>query len=320
MEKFEIHYYLENELHSMDAFVKNKAEFELLKIFSEISNSLDLDLTFEIEALKEGGIREFIKVLKKKKNRKQLMRILAFVGVIFSGVVTNVISDTLNKDKELERLQKEELNLQIKKLKRDLESEDLNDKDTTLIIENLTILISNVDKIKLHKSNFYTSLLSESKIQKISTRELDDEYRPLSQEKFVSRDDFKKHIIDKIKIEPEYIEDANILIVAPVLNNGNMKWKGYYNSKPISFNLHDSDLKNSVLNREVSFSSGTSIKCSLEFEKEMDNDGNVKITEVNVYDVVNVFEGEQILITKRGKQIIEDKRQFAIDFNETDEN
>ena len=70
MEKFEIHYYLENELHSMDAFVKNKAEFELLKIFSEISNSLDLDLTFEIEALKEGGIREFIKVLKKKKNRK----------------------------------------------------------------------------------------------------------------------------------------------------------------------------------------------------------------------------------------------------------
>jgi hypothetical protein len=319
MEKFEIHYYLENDIHSMDAFVKNKAEFELLKIFSEISDSLELDLTFEIEALKEGGIREFIKVLKNKKTRKKLVGVLAFIGVIFSGVMINVISDNLNKDKELEKLQKEELNLQIKKLERDLESDNISDGDTALIIENLTILISNVDKIKLHKSNFYTSLLTESKIEKISTTELDDDYKPLSEERFVYRDDFKKHMIDKIKIDPEYIEDANIQIVAPVLNNGNMKWKGYYGSKPISFNLHDSDFKNSVLNREVSFSNGTSIKCSLEFEKEMDNEGNIKIVDVNVYDVVNVFEGEKIFITKKGKQIIEDKRQFTLDFNETDE-
>ena len=46
MEKIEIHYYLENDLHSMDAFIKNKAESELLKVFKEISDILELDLCF----------------------------------------------------------------------------------------------------------------------------------------------------------------------------------------------------------------------------------------------------------------------------------
>ncbi len=40
MEKLELHYYLENDFHSMDAFVKNKAEAELLKVFKEISEIL----------------------------------------------------------------------------------------------------------------------------------------------------------------------------------------------------------------------------------------------------------------------------------------
>ena len=64
MEKLELHYYLSGESHSMDAFVKNKAEAELLKVFKEISDILKLDLSFEIEALTEGGIKEFIKILK----------------------------------------------------------------------------------------------------------------------------------------------------------------------------------------------------------------------------------------------------------------
>ena len=73
----------------MDAFVKNKAEAELLKVFKEISELLELDLSFEIEALTEGGIKEFIKILKKKKTKKQIAKILAVVGVICSGFLVN---------------------------------------------------------------------------------------------------------------------------------------------------------------------------------------------------------------------------------------
>jgi hypothetical protein len=319
MEKLELHYYLSDKSHSMDAFVKNKAEAELLKVFKEISDILELDLSFEIEALTEGGIKEFIKILKKKKTKKQITKILAVVGVIFSGVLTNIISDQLTKNPELEKSQLEESQLNIKKLKRDLEKEDISEEESTIIIENLTVLISNTDKIKFHRSNFYSNLLKENKIEQISTTELDENNVPLSKEKKVSREDFNKFIVHKVKIDSEFVEDANIEIVSPVLKSGKIKWRGYYDTKPISFNLLDSDFKNSVLNREVSFQNGTSIKCLLEFEKEMDDEGNIKITEINVFDVTNVFEGETTIITKRGKEIIEEKKQIKLDFGTNEE-
>ncbi|SHJ63579.1 hypothetical protein SAMN04487911_12833 [Arenibacter nanhaiticus] len=319
MEKLELHYYLSDKSHSMDAFVKNKAEAELLKVFKEISDILELDLSFEIEALKEGGIKEFIKFLKKKKNRKQIVKILAFIGVIFSGVLTNKISDNFNKNSELEKSQLEESQLNIKKLKRDLEKEDISEKESTFIIENLTMIISNTDKIKFHRSNFYSHLLKENKIEQISTTELDENNKPISKEKKVLREDFNKFIVHKIKIDSEFIEDANIEIISPVLRSGKMKWRGYYDSKPISFNLLDLGFKNSVLNREVSFQNGTSIKCLLEFEKEMDDEGNIKTTEINVFDVTNIFEGETTILTKRGKEIKAEKKQIKLDFGTNEE-
>jgi hypothetical protein len=319
MEKLELHYYLSDKSHSMDAFVKNKAEAELLKVFKEISELLELDLSFEIEALTEGGIKEFIKILKKKKTKKQIAKILAVVGVIFSGVLTNIISDQFTKNPELEKSQLEESQLNIKKLKRDLEKEDILEEESTLIIENLTVIISNTDKIKFHRSNFYSNLLKENKIEQISTTELDENNNTLSEEKKVSRENFNKFIVHKVKIDSEFIEDVNIEIVSPVLKKGKMKWRGYYDSKPISFILLDSDFRNSVLNREVSFQNGTSIKCLLEFEKEMDDEGNIKTTEINVFDVSNIFEGETTIITKRGKEIIEEKKQTKLDFGTNNE-
>jgi hypothetical protein len=319
MEKLELHYYLTDKSHSMDAFVKNKAESELLKVFKEISDILELDLGFEIEALNEGGIKEFFKILKKKKTKKQIVKIMAIIGVIFSGVVTNIISDKYTKNPELEKLQIEESKLHIKKLKSDLEKEDITEQESTLIIENLTIIISNSDKVKFHRSNFYSNLLKEDKIEQISTTELDENYKQLSEEKKVIRKDFNKFIIHKVKIDSEYRKEANIEIVSPVLKSGKMKWRGYYDTKPISFNLLDSDFKNSVLNRKISFQNGTSIKCLLEFEKEIDNEGDIKTTEINVYEVTNVIEGNSTIVTKRGKEIIEQKNQTKLEFGKNNE-
>ena len=172
----------------------------------------------------------------------------------------------------MEKLQKEELQLHIKKLKQDLEKNETSDKDAHIIIENLTLIISKTDKVKLYRSNFYSALVEEPKIEKISTTELWTNNEQLSKEKIVNRSEFNNFIIEKIKIEAEYINDANIEIVSPVLKSSEMKWRGYLNSRLISFNLLDTEFKNSVLNREISFSSGTSIKCSVELEKEMDEE------------------------------------------------
>jgi hypothetical protein len=315
MELIELHYYLAEGSHSIDAFVKNKAEADLLRIFKEVSDSLDLDLTFEIEALAEGGVKEFFKVLRKKKTKKQVAKLMVAIGIIITSVIANVVSDKITTNSELEASLLEESKLHIEKLKKDLEKQETTEEESQIIIENITIILLNNDKIKFHRSNFYTNLLKETKIEKISTVELDQSYEPISDEKTVDRSDFRKFIIDKIKIDSEFIENANIQIVSPVLNSSQMKWRGYYDSKPISFNLRDPEFRNSVLNRKISFQNGTSITCLVELQKEMDNDGNVKVSDVNVFNVTHILEGEVPIITKKGKEIREAKKQTKIDFN-----
>ena len=95
-----------------------------------------------------------------------------------------------------------------------------------------------------------------------------------------------------------------------------MKWKGLYNDKSISFNLLDSDFKNAVLNKQYSFSNGTSIKCTLEIVITLDEDGEEIIKEANVFDVLEVFDGKQTHITKKAKHLKELQNQIKIDFKE----
>jgi len=316
MEKLELHYYLANDVHTIDAFVKNKAEAEVLKIITEISELLELDLSFELEAIQEGGIREFIKVLSKKKNRKKIIPILTFVGGIMSVVIADVTSDYLKKDNEYENLKKEEIKLNIRKLKQELEEEEVSNNDTTIIIQNIVFVLSNSDKVKFHKSNFYSTLLKESKIEKISTTELDENNKPISKENIVLRENFRSFIIESNKVESDIIDNAIVEIVSPVFKAGKTKWKGLYDSKNFSFSLNDPEFKNSVLNKEYSFTSGTMLKCTLEMEKEMDNEGEIKIIGYNVSNVQSVFEGESFKQTKRAKRDIEDKKQLSMNFEE----
>lgn len=57
--KFELHYYLNDESHQINAFLRNKCEAELLAIISEISAILDIEVELVATAVKEGGFREF---------------------------------------------------------------------------------------------------------------------------------------------------------------------------------------------------------------------------------------------------------------------
>ncbi|MBK8583082.1 MAG: hypothetical protein IPL86_15060 [Flavobacteriales bacterium] len=134
------------------------------------------------------------------------------------------------------------------------------------------------DKIKLHKSKFYGAVLQDPKVYQLSTTELDENNKPKGEEKVVLRSDFAKFIADKVVIEPEETDDVLVEVVAPVLKAGKMKWKGVFDGKPITFNMIDSDFKSSVLSGEVSFTSGTSIRCGIQFEKAMGDDGEIKIT------------------------------------------
>ena len=58
--KFELHYFLSNDIHSIDAILRNKCEAELLAIVYEAISIMGLDVTIEAEALQEGGSKRIM--------------------------------------------------------------------------------------------------------------------------------------------------------------------------------------------------------------------------------------------------------------------
>jgi len=315
-EILQLHYFLEGGIHQMDAFSKNKAEAELLKILKYSSEILDLKLDFEVQALEEGGIKEFLRIINKKKTKKYLIPLLAYIGGIFTTILTNTISEHITKDHEFEELKKIETQLHIQKLQKELQDSESNYESINVeeIANRVIAILLKDGKIIMHKSNFYKNLLDEHKITQISTLELDEEYKPKSEEKFVKRQFFKNFIVDKINLEPEIHEGVVIEIISPVFSKSKMKWKGLFNYESISFNLRDSEFRNSVLNKEISFSSGTAIRCTLEYIKELDPSGEEKISKVNVHNVIEIIDGDKTRDTKKGRRIKQSGDQSELEF------
>lgn len=321
MEFLQLHYFLKDELHSVDAFVNNKAEYELLRIFKEVTSILELEgeLQFETIAIEEGGIKAFYKLISKKKNKRKIKNASLYLAGILSVIVSDVVSDQINSDHEYEKLKKEEIRLRIEKLKRDLEDEETAEKDKTLIIQNLSVYIAETNKVKFFKSNFYSTLLKEEKIEQVSTQRLNENLEPITNENIVQRKDFDKFILHSVDIDPDFRESEIIEIVSPVLKKGNMKWKGIHNEKPINFYIRDGEFLTSVINKEISFSNGTSIIADIEFEQKMNDDGDIEIGTISIYNVTDVFEDSQRIETKRKKRNRELKNQTKMDFdNETE--
>lgn len=312
MNNLELHYYLGHGSHSMDAFIKNRSEYELLKLFNEIALFLDIEIELEIEAISQGGIKEVIKFFEKKKNKKYLYILMVF-STIVSGVLINVISDIANKDTELENLTKEEKRLNIRKLKQDLAKGSIE--DNSQAVEQITKLINNEYKIRVFKSRFYSQIIKEEKIYQFSITQLSDDLVPISKEMKISRESFSRQILDSEHPQITIVENANVEIVSPVLKPGNIRWRAIYNGKPISFNLLDASFKNSVLNKQYSFSNGTSIRCKLELKEAINDSGELYYKETNVYDVLEVFDGITTIVTNKSKQLKEIANQTRMEFN-----
>ena len=235
----QLHYYLEKDSHSMNAMVLNKAESELLKILNEISRILDVDLLIETQALEEGGVRAIYKFITKKEYRTKATVIGGFLATIAGTVIGNVVSDKLTKDPEMEQLQKTETRLNIQKLKKELkETESTKNEDeenkldtlkklsTTENIDKVANYISDSNRIKVFKSNFYSAVKNERKITKISTQILDNDHNPISKEIVVTKEKFAELILENTNLEDDYEGNISIEIVAPVLKGNSLRWKG----------------------------------------------------------------------------------------------
>lgn len=290
----EIHYWLQNDSHTMDAIVENKCEREILEIIKEIANIYSIEIRIETEPTAEGGLKKWLTIISKEENAKAKITttiIVALLTVLLTtpiAKVTEKIIDKLFEDTELQDLEKEKLKLEIEKLKDEAEVRNQQ--------------VNNNSLIKKRKSNFYETLDQYSKITKVSFVSTSENKIKLSDEKTVHKNEFKNFVLVNDDLEPIELESEVIEIIAPVLKKGKYKWIGYYNGDIISFNMQSNEFKILVQKGEIEFKNGSSINCSLNIRKKIDNEGLEKVVGYDVVRVNHYFQNDKPVETSEGKK------------------
>lgn len=327
--KIQLHYWLKDELHSMDALIQNKSESELIRLIMEFGKVFECEFSIETEALAEGGIRRWFKLALKNENKQGTITIGLISALVITTIVTP-ITTALTKTTEIliEKLledesdkREKEIELEGKELdneKKRLENEEQRLKNEKIReeLKGNIVKIETSQKIKKYKSNFYEELEKEKRIEKISFVVEDVLKNTLSEEKYILKEKFKEYILASNEIETEPIEDAIIEIISPVLKKGDYKWKGIYEGKTISFNMKSNEFKTLIQTGKIEFKNGSAINCVLDISKEMDNEGEERIIAYNILRVNYYFENDKPVETPEGKKQRQkkdaDKNQFKM--------
>lgn len=315
IKKFELHYYFGDDLHQMDAAVRNRCESELLKILGELSHILHTPFSIDTVAYSEGGLKELYTFAK---NQKFLAGLIA---AIVSGVLINVISAEISKDRELINLQKQELRLKIELKKQQLyeKKKQINENqnaDAVISIQNDLVFILNNDyRVIKAKSEFYKNLQSYQRVTKFSGQQMDARNNPVAEATVVEREQFHKFILTTDELPKEYDDNAAIELISPVLKKGKYKWRGIYNSESIDFYMKDSVFKSSVFNQQVAFKNGVSLQCVLEISKKMNEIGDIYVSSYSVVTVVTYDNAGEKIHTNQGKQYFREKSELENQLN-----
>jgi len=303
-QKFQIHYYFDDDSHSMNAFVRNKAEKDVLEAIRQIGSLCESEITLETEAYEEGGLKENI-----------------IIGMFMTGVAMNFLAPSINniithyfiknaEDRELDKKIKQETlrGLELGNTQKEKELEEqidlkLEDKQTIRFV-----------------SNFYIKIDNYEKVQKIGFKDVEND----TEEYIVERKHFKNFILED---EKEEIEDDNatVEIISPILKEGRFKWRGLYNGDKIDFSMGDVGFKQEVIKGKHTFSNGSYIECKLHMTIIYDDFGDEKRRNYSVrevYGVQSLPQGEIKLREsgrKKKRQQWRDEHQGRFDFEEKDD-
>ncbi|WP_175701387.1 hypothetical protein [Burkholderia ambifaria] len=87
--RLEVHYYLQDESHAIDAIVRNRCEAEFLAAVSYITQSLGIELRFEATVPAEGGFRDIWRIVLAKAGHP-------LVGPVFIPLVSLILTQAVN--------------------------------------------------------------------------------------------------------------------------------------------------------------------------------------------------------------------------------
>lgn len=306
---FQLHYYLNDDSHSMDAFIRNKCEREILSLVEEAAKNLRIPVFIETLPYEEGGLKEIWKFI--GKNKDQLTVLTAILALILSQLNDH---QPPKPNKKQEQLTEELTILEIEKKKLEIDklrnNGQLSEKDTAAMEQQAVELLNENIKIAIRRSNFYKNLVKYKKIKSVgfsSTNNLSSQIV----EKIVPRFKFQNFILTSDRLPTESDEGALVEIFAPVLIEGGYNWRGFYLGEAITFSMNDEEFKNSVLSQEVKFQHGTRIRCVLKIHRKFDEIGEIVITGYSVVTVLELSEGGiRFTETKHGRKYKQNKKQL----------
>ena len=314
-QRLEVHYHLKDNSHSMNAFIRNKCEAEALAAFRHMADTLGIEVILESTAYTEGGLREVLKFINHKDNASPSL-LVAFLALIVA-----IWNAPPKPDKELEQAQKALLLLSIqeKKLTNEKLEQELRgnaphakeqpatksapDKDASRAVTEppQKVSLQTDFRIRTRRSNFYKALLPYDRVIGVGLGVVPETAEHSEIETYVPRSNFRDFILRTDKLPSETVPDAVIEIVAPVIREGDIQWKGVWRDDVIGFAMADKDFKEMVLRREVSFQHGNAIECVLEIEKKLDETGEPRVTGYTVSTVLAKIEGSVTTQTPQGR-------------------
>ncbi|CAM8624266.1 hypothetical protein MCEZEM1_02962 [Comamonadaceae bacterium] len=302
--RLELHYFLRDDAHSMNALLRNKCEAEALAAFTHIAQQLGVSVELESTAFREGGLREIWTFL--GSSNSQLTLLLAVIVLVFSRIpVSDAEMDALNK--EVLKLTIEEKKLNIQKLKREIGKGEISEGAA----DDVSRYLDGDVKVATRRSNFYRQLLTNDRVTALSLGEIPEgEVKPVVEHR-VERAAFPLFVQLTDKLAVEVVENAQIEIVAPVLKEGSYHWKGVYLDQPISFAMGDDVFKSDVLMGKISFQHGALIECVLNIHRKLDEVGDAHITGYTVSTVLSKADRGIAQETAQGKRHRFVKKQAA---------
>lgn len=300
----ELHYYLKDDRHFMDAALRNQCELELLALFREVSAVLGIPIALEAQALREGGLRDIWRVA--GQNAPQLTLLGMIVTILLSIAPLVHQSDASKLSEQLTELQIEKTKLEIEKLKKQVQ--DLQTNTESTVKHNAIDLLRNDPKIVVRRSNFYKQLSPYGIVTQIGIIPYNTLLEPIQSEVVVPRTKFSQFVLVSQALKPETVEDASIQLVSPVLREGNFKWKGIYNKQAINFSMQDSIFRNQVLREPITFQHGTVLECVLDVHRKLNEVGEIEITGYAVKTVIRKLDETQSIETPQGREYKQAKR------------
>lgn len=283
-----VHYYLKNELHLIEAHLRNKREAELLALYKEAAEVFNVELEVYSMPSKEGGYIEIFQFI--NANQGAIGALTGAGALVVSAIALFLTySPKSNKlNRQLTQLEIEEKQLVIKKLRSELQTDSEDKTHSQEFLNNAVVVLNENSVAVTRRSNFFKSLAVAQDVEQLGIGEISHDGKLLRDEVTIARSVFPSFISNVNKLPPLIDEEATIELISPVLGEGAYRWKGIYQDKVISFKMADEDFKHTVLGKGVQFYNGVLIKCELIINRKLDEAGEEIVTGCVVTVVLSV--------------------------------